>query len=453
MKTRWLKKSLVDLCGYSRGLTYSKSDEVDASSNIVLRATNINLVTNSLCLSELKYINDKVVVPESKKVKKGSLLICMASGSKSHLGKVAYIDDNYDFAFGGFMGMLTPKDTLDSKYLFYLMISDQYKDFIGQLSDGININNLKYEALREFLIPLPPLPEQRRIVGILDKAFESIAIAKAKAEKNLQINSEILQSIINLAISGKLTQEWRRLHPGTETELRQLEKALDNRREKKTSVGKHTEPQSPIISKRIDIPANWTLASPEQISTHIVDCPHSTPKWSESGVVCLRTTNFKPWLLDLESVRFVSEETYKKRILRLEPKSGDILYSREGGILGIACIMPPGLRACLGQRMMQFRLDESIALPQYFASVLNSPLILSEVSRLTGGAASPHLNIRDIRTMMIPLPPMAEQHEIVNKLENVTAETQNLNSLYQRKIALLDKLKKSLLHKAFNGEL
>ena len=144
MKAGWKIESLGELCEFQRGLTYTKGDEVDLSDNVVLRATNIDLTTNLLNFDELKYISDRVVVPDSKKVKKGSLMICTASGSKSHLGKVAYIDDDYDYAFGGFMGMITPQNGLNSKYLFHLMTSPKYKDFIGALSDGANINNLKF---------------------------------------------------------------------------------------------------------------------------------------------------------------------------------------------------------------------------------------------------------------------------------------------------------------------
>ena len=95
MKAGWEIKPLGDICEFQRGLTYSKSDEVDSSNNIVLRANNIDLTTNLLNFEELKYISDSVCVDKRKKVKKDSLLICTASGSKSHLGKVAYIDDDY----------------------------------------------------------------------------------------------------------------------------------------------------------------------------------------------------------------------------------------------------------------------------------------------------------------------------------------------------------------------
>ena len=194
MKTGWKTAPLSELCGFQRGLTYAKGDEVDVSNNIVLRATNIDLTTNLLNFDELKYISDSVLVPDSKKVKKGSLMICTASGSKSHLGKVAFIDDDYRYAFGGFMGMVTPRNELLPRFLFHLMTSEAYKDFIGELSDGANINNLKFDDLRKFQVPYPPLPEQKRIVGILDEAFEGITTAKANAEKNLQNARALFES-------------------------------------------------------------------------------------------------------------------------------------------------------------------------------------------------------------------------------------------------------------------
>src|SRR5690606_26261388 len=181
-----------------------KKDEVDLSDNIVLRSNNVDLIKNELDFTELKYINPAIEVQESKKVKKGSLLICTANGSKSHLGKVALIDDDYNYAFGGFMGQVTPKEKLDSKFLFYLMTSDNYKKFINELSDGANINNLKFSDLGQFEIPLPPLPEQQRIVSILDQAFAAIAKAKANAEQNLKNAQELFESYLNSIKADKV---------------------------------------------------------------------------------------------------------------------------------------------------------------------------------------------------------------------------------------------------------
>ena len=336
----------------------------------------------------------------------------------------------------------------DLRFLYYLLTTLELTKLAKGVKPGINRNEVYSQVAK-----VPPFLEQQRIAGILDEAFEGIATAKANAKKNLQNARDLFESGLDLAITGRLTQDWRHAHPTTEGAAAHLRRNLASRCSQWKGTGKYKEPDRPVANKPLDIPNSWTLASPEQISTHIVDCPHTTPKWAKSGVLCLRTTNFKPGFLDLESVQFVSEETYNERIMRLEPKSGDVLYSREGGILGIACIIPENLKTCLGQRMMLFRLDTTIALPEYFAGVLNSTLILSEVKQLTGGAASPHLNIRDIRTFPIPLPPIAEQRHIVAQLDTISTETQRLASVYERKLTALEGLKKALLHQAFTGQL
>ena len=200
----WETKSVGEVCTFKRGLTYAKTDEVDVSENVVLRAMNIDLATNRLDFSELKYIDNKVVVPDEKKVRSGSLMICMASGSKSHLGKVAIIEEDYGHAFGGFMGMLTPSTNVLPRYLFHVMTSGLYKNFIGSMSAGANINNLTFEKLSAFKFPIPPLTEQQHIVAMLDKIETSTSqlsaayLAKSRAVESLGV------SLLHQTFSGKL---------------------------------------------------------------------------------------------------------------------------------------------------------------------------------------------------------------------------------------------------------
>jgi len=344
---------------------------------------------------------------------------------------------------------LKPHPGLSREFLQYWLLMDRTVVAIDATCTGTRMPRASMSAVLEMKIPLAPLSEQRRIVEVLDETFACIATDRANAQTNLQNARVLHESGLNAAVTGFLTRDWRRENPSAGS----TRQALRERLSRQSGRAGSREARSPVVDKPIQIPESWVLASPEQLSTHIVDCPHSTPKWTESGVACLRTTNFKAGALDLESLRFVSEETYDDRISRLEPKPGDVLYSREGGILGIACIMPTQLRACLGQRMMQFRLDTSVVLPEFFVGVLNSALMLSEVRRLTGGAAAPHLNIRDIKTFPIPLPPIAEQRRIVELLASITYETEFLEAIYRRKLAALGELKKSLLHQAFSGRL
>jgi len=278
---------------------------------------------------------------------------CFENGK---LGIAADLSNGIGFGSSEFI-VLRPSASLDKEFLYYFLARPEFRtEGAARMGGAVGQQRVPKEFIESYRIPVPPLPEQQRMVGILDEVFEGIATAKANAEKNLRNARTLHDSGLNSAITGKLTQDWRRAHANTESASVHLRKMLAERRRQWRGTGTYKEPDSPVINKPLDIPDRWVLASPEQISTHIVDCPHSTPKWAKSGVLCLRTTNFKPGSLDLESVQFVSEESYNERIMRLEPKPGDVLYSREGGILGIACIIPKQLRTCMGQRMMLFRL-------------------------------------------------------------------------------------------------
>ena len=162
------KKRLGEIALLQRGLTYSKGDEVPSSSKVVLRSNNIDLESHSLDLSELKFLREDFVIPEDRRVKKDSIFICMSNGSKQHVGKVAFIDRDMDYAFGGFMGLIVPKPSVSAKYVFYACNSSSYRTFLSQIGNGIGITNLRFSDLEKFEIPLPSIEDQQRIVDELD---------------------------------------------------------------------------------------------------------------------------------------------------------------------------------------------------------------------------------------------------------------------------------------------
>jgi len=405
MKNGWKAELLGELCEFQRGLTYAKSDEVEVSDNVVLRATNIDIVTNLLDFSELKYISTNVVVPDSKKVKKGSLMICTASGSKSHLGKVAYIDDDYGYAFGGFMGMLTPKKGLVPKFLFHLMTSAAYKDFISGLSDGANINNLKFDDLKKFRVPLPPLPEQRRIVGILDKAFDAIAAAKANAEKNLQNARDLFESHLQNVFSQR-GEGW------VERRLGDLAAFRNGINFTKSSRGESVK----IIGVK-DFQSNY-WAPLDNLDTVTTD-----------GI-----------LPDSDILR-----------------ENDLLFVRSNGNMELIgrCLLVGSVAAKITHSgfTIRMRLNGGEVMPQYLCHFLKSNNARREMIDSGIGTNIKSLNQATLSALVIPLPSRAVQIRIVDQLEAINAETQRLESLYRRKLAALDELKKSLLHRAFDGEL
>lgn len=179
MRKGWEYKKLGEVTSFFRGLTYSGKDEVDKSNNIVLRSNNIDLSTNSLNFGELKFISDSITIPQDKKLRKNSIFMCMSNGSKQHLGKVAFIEKEYPYAFGGFMGLIVPnEDKLVPKFTYYYFCSQKFKAYLSAIGNGANINNIKYIDIAKDSIPLPPKSTQIEIVSELDKINELIRLKK-----------------------------------------------------------------------------------------------------------------------------------------------------------------------------------------------------------------------------------------------------------------------------------
>ena len=243
-------------------------------------------------------------------------------------------------------------------------------------------------------VPIPPRDEQHRIIAKLERLLAKVEACQERLNRIPALLKRFRQSVLASAYSGRLTSNWREQNEDS-------------------AAANYTQE---ALSDFPTLPETWIWRPLAALCEEIADCPHSTPKWTNSGRLCVRTTNFKPGFLDLTEVRYVSDETFMERILRVEPQTGDVLYSREGGILGIACMIPKGVELCLGQRMMLFRPNQSFtgALLMHW---LNSPTILHRVQELTGGSASPHLNVKDIKNFPTPVPPRVEQQEIVRRVE------------------------------------
>ena len=206
-----------------------------------------------------------------------------------------------------------------------------------------------------------------------------------------------------------------------------------------------------VLKETFDSVSNQCITSIEKLCQRIVDCPHSTPKWSKEGVLCLRTTNFKRGYLDLSEKNYVTKEVFEKRNARLIPLPGDVLYSREGAILGIACIIPENTYVCLGQRMMLFRTGENLY-NRFLMYYLNSPNVTSFVKSITGGSASPHINVGDIKQFKISCPDIDTQKELSKELDKKFSICNGIEGTVDSALQQTEVLRQSILKQVFEGE-
>lgn len=165
-------KKFNDVATYLRGVSYSKTKEVNDGSNgyKLLRANNITLSSNVLNFNEIKVIDFSVNVKENQMLMKNDILICAGSGSEEHIGKVAFISENIDYTFGGFMGIIRCKSNIiHPRYLFHIMTSQTFKNHLHKVSNSSTINNINNDTWKDFNLPVPPMEVQCEIVRILDK--------------------------------------------------------------------------------------------------------------------------------------------------------------------------------------------------------------------------------------------------------------------------------------------
>jgi type I restriction enzyme S subunit len=163
-------------------------------------------------------------------------------------------------------------------------------------------------------------------------------------------------------------------------------------------------------------PNNWEWARLSELASGIFDCPHSTPKFAETGPYLARTQDVGTGIFRPETAAHVSMETYRERIARAVPTSGDLLYSREGTYFGIAAEVPDKTLVCLGQRMVLIRPDARLVNYRYLRYWLNSPRMAEYVEAHKDGSVAQRLNLPIIRDIPVPVPPLGVQQGIADLL-------------------------------------
>ncbi|HBW1349589.1 TPA: restriction endonuclease subunit S [Klebsiella pneumoniae] len=319
----------------------------------------------------------------------------------------------------GYVAVASNKIATNQGFKSFVFTNDIYPDYAyyylrnirhlaEEMGTGTTFKEISGSAAKTLPFVMAPLAEQKIIAEKLDILLAQVDSTKARLEQIPQILKRFRQAVLAAAVNGKLAD-------------------------------------------RLDGNRHWQEQQLSHVASHIVDCPHSTPKWSSEGKYCVRTTAFSPFYLDLSYQGYVDEETYQNRIQRLKPEPDDILYSREGTI-GIACQIPKGVELCLGQRMVLIRASDKIS-SKYLTIVLNSNNILKIVRSKTMGSTAPRINMSDIKSYPIPLPPLQEQHEIVRRVELLFAYADTIEKQVNSALTLVNSLTQSILAKAFRGEL
>lgn len=192
---------ITEVAKFVRGLTYSKDKESATGSIKVLRSNNINQSQNALDLSGVKTLDSSVKVKDHQKLWKDDILMSAASGSRLHVGKVAYIWEDMDYYFGGFMAVWRAKEKLMPRFLFHILTSSNFSSYLDKAISSTTINNLSETVLKPYLVPVPPLEIQQRIVNTLDTFTELEARLEAELKAELEAKKSQYEYFRELLLS------------------------------------------------------------------------------------------------------------------------------------------------------------------------------------------------------------------------------------------------------------
>jgi type I restriction enzyme, S subunit len=289
----------------------------------------------------------------------------------------------------------------DPRFVFHLLNDFDLKRF----ASGAGVPTLNRNFVHDELVNIPPLPEQQRIVGILDEAFDGIATAKANAEKNLQNARALFESHLQ-AVFIQRGEGW-------------VERPL------------------------------FSLCVPKRVITYgVIKLGDEIP----DGVPCLRTSNVR-WLHisrhGMKRISPVLSSEYSRTIL----KGGEVLVNVRGTLGGVAVVAKEMEGWNVSREVAVVPVDPSRVNPAFLSYLIGSGVSQQWLGAVKKGAAYVGINIEDLRLLPVSVPKMVKQLEIVHHLMLIQKETQRLESIYQQKLAALGELKKSLLHRAFSGQL
>jgi type I restriction enzyme S subunit len=401
----WQNKALADVCQIRPPKSEARERVGPNSLVSFVPMEDLGIDRKSLNLTQVKPLSS--VIGSYTYFADGDVLLakitpCFENGK---LGIAGGLSNGVGFGSSEFI-VFRSGPNLDEEYLYYFLSREDFRrEGAERMGGAVGQQRVPKEFIESYIIPLPPFPEQRRIVRILDEAFEAIATAKANAKTNLQNARALFDSYVES-----------------------------------------------VFARRGE---GWTEKLLEEVCL-IGDGNHSSnyPKKHEfvvDGIPFIRATNLVNGHISGADMRFISPEKHaqlKKGHLR----AGDVLFTNRGEIGKTAIVDQAFDNANLNSQIAWFRCRNEID-NRFLFRALNSRQIRTFFLSEMNGAALQQFTIRQLRQLMIPLPPRNEQQKLVKRIDAISEETQRLESCYTSKLAALEALKKSLLQQAFNGDI
>ena len=383
---------LGEVCIQITDGSHNPPSGVEQSEYLMLSSKNID--DDFITLDSPRFLSHSDYIAENKRttVSEGDLLMTIVGT----IGRVAIVPEELKgICLQRSVAVIKPeREVVNNRYLMYQL--QNMRPFLEKEARGVAQKGIYLKQVSQLDIKLPELEHQMQIVKVLDKASKLIFLRRQQLAKLDELIKARFVEMFGDPVYNEMHWETKRL--------------LD-------------------------------------ICRTIVDCPHSTPHYTtkDTGYKCIRTSAVKKNKILWEKVECISKQEYKERIKRKRPEKGDVIYTREGAILGIAAVIDRDYNVALGQRSMLLSPDIYKCTPCFLSMAMNFDSFLGKALGGVSGSASPHINVGDIKALEIIAPPIEIQNQFSTFVEQVDQQKQTV----QQSLEKLELMKKALMQEYF----
>lgn len=331
-----------------------------------------------------------------------------------------------------------PSAELDPRYLYHYLRSVDW----APLQSGSSQPLITQKTVKALEIPLPSRDAQTRIAELLDVVHTRVVAGTARLRAGSRAIERFRQAVLVAACSGRLTSEWRASYlcdpvgPGPALSVR----ALAN------------DSGSPNTDRLIEIPETWGWWSVETITEKVIDYRGRTPPNQSSGPIPhVRTTQIRDGRIDWVTNRFVTQDIYDIYMTRGIPHRDDVLFTMEApmGEVGVVDRDEP---FSLAQRILLMRPGDQVT-GEYLALALRSHPVRRAIEYRATGSGVLGVAYKRLRSVLLPIPPLEEQGEIVTRAHQLLAYADRIQRRIDAAATRINRSSQAILAKAFRGEL
>jgi len=340
------------------------------------------------------------------------------------------------------------------EWIFHYLIQEGFRrDAKRAMTGSAGQKRVPTGYIEEVPIPLPPLPEQRRIVAKIEELFSNLDAGRADLQAAGQQLERYRLSVLQAAVEGRLTADWRRTHdPEPADQL--LERILEER-EKKWYKSRYKDPVEPEFGNSFpEAPDSWTVTSFDSVLSHVTSGPRGwSDYYHEGDGVFILAQNVSPGRLDFSKTKNVNPPSDASGRGRAMVQKNDLLVTIVGANTGDVCRVDRELDehwVCQSVALMRPAFPATC---KYLEIYLNSQLGQQQYERFAYGQGRPHLNFGQLKATPLLLPPLAEQKQIVDEIERLLSVADDAAATADREHTRAERLRQSILKQAFSGRL